>query len=93
MAIQRTKGANMPQPIFDMKVRDLAEKIYVDLVNGAVEVSASGAKMTTDPANLASISFKLAAAFHEVQDRLNAENLPKNQDFKIGSEDIAAWTK
>ena len=83
----------MTKPIFDMKVRDLAEKIYVGLVSDAVESSATTVKMSTDPANLASISFKLAAAFHDVQDRLNEANLPKNQDFKVGVDDIAAWTK
>ncbi|QJR16948.1 hypothetical protein [Usitatibacter palustris] len=83
----------MTQPAFDMKVRDLAEKIYVRLATNAVTISESAMKMSTDPTNLAVISFKLAAAFHVEQDRLNAESLPKNQDFKIDVSDIAAWSK
>ncbi len=83
----------MTNPKFDPKVRDLAEKIYRDLVSNAVEVTQSSVAITTDPTNLATISFKLAAAFHTVEDRLNADNLPKNQDFKVGIEDIAEWNK
>jgi hypothetical protein len=83
----------MTQPAFDMKTRDLAEKIYAELVTGAVAVTADNVTMTTNPSNLAAISFKLAAAFHQEQDRLNAENLPKNQDFKLDVSDISAWNK
>ncbi|MGE0356596.1 MAG: hypothetical protein AB7P08_06735 [Burkholderiales bacterium] len=83
----------MTAPVFDMKVRDLAEKIYVDLLRGAVEVSQTDVKMTADPKNIAKVSFKLAASFHQVQDELNAENLPKNQDFKMEISDIEAWSK
>ena len=83
----------MTQPIFDMKVRDLAEKIYVDLLRGVVVVSQSEVKVSADPKNIAKISFKLAASFHEVQDELNTANMPKNQDFKVNLSDIAAWNK
>lgn len=83
----------MTQPVFDMKVRDLAERIFVDLMHGCVAVSQSEVKMSADPKNIAKISFKLAAAFHEVQDELNTANLPKNQDFKVNLSDIAAWNK
>jgi hypothetical protein len=81
----------MTTPKFDPRVRDLAEKIYCDLVSNAVEITQTSVGITTDPANLASISFKLAASFHAVEDKLNADNLPKNQDFKVGVDDIASW--
>jgi hypothetical protein len=83
----------MTQPVFDMKVRDLAERIYVDLLKGVVAISQSEVKMSADPKNVARVSFKLAASFHEVQDELNTANLPKNQDFKVNLSDIAAWNK
>lgn len=83
----------MSEKPFDPKSRDLAEKIYRDLVSGAVEVTPTSVGIKTDPANLAAISFKLAAAFQATEDRLNAANLPKNQDFKVGVDDLAAWTK
>jgi hypothetical protein len=83
----------MSKPMFDMKVRELAESIYVNLLGSAVAVSAGGVQITTDPRNIAKVSFKLAGAFHEVQDELNAENLPKNQGFELGIGDIEKWNK
>jgi len=83
----------MSTPVFDTKARDLAEKIYTDLLRNAVVVSSTGVQLTADPKNIAKISFKLAASFREVEDELNAENLPKNQDFKVELSDIAAWNK
>jgi len=83
----------MSTPPFDPKARDLAERIYTDLLRNAVVVSASGVQVSTDPKNIARISFRLAASFREVEDELNAENLPKNQDFKMELSDLAAWNK
>ena len=83
----------MDTPAFDMKVRDLAEKIYVNLLQGMVVVSQNDVKVSADPKNIAKVSFKLAATFHEVQDELNTVNVPKNQDFKVELSDIAAWNK
>ena len=83
----------MSTPPFDPKARDLAERSYADLLRNAVVVSASGVQVSTDPKNIAKISFKLAASFREVEDELNAENLPKNQDFKMELSDLAAWNK
>ena len=75
------------------KVTALAASIYTDLVGNAVQVSPTGVKMTTDPANLAQLSFKLALIFEEVEVNLNADHLPKNQDFKVNVADIAEWSK
>jgi hypothetical protein len=83
----------MSTPAVDTKARDLAEKIYRDLLRNAVVVSENGVHVTTDPKNIAMIGFKLAAVFREVEDELNAANLPKNQDFKMELSDMAAWTK
>lgn len=74
---------------YDAADRELASRIYVELVKGTV--SPDGAKTAADPAVLAKVSFKLAKAFQRVQNELNAENLPKNQDFKVGTDDIAGW--
>lgn len=83
----------MDTPAFDATTRDLAERIYTDLLRNAVIVSANGVQMTTDPKNIAKISFKLSAAFREVETELNAENLPKNQDFQVDVSDFAKWNK
>jgi hypothetical protein len=83
----------MTTTTLDPKARDLAERIYADLLREAVKVSDNGVHVTTDPKNLAKISFKLATAFRVVEDELNAENLPKNQDFKLDISDMVAWSK
>lgn len=81
------------EKLFDIELREVAAQIYVDLVVRATAVSDTGVKMTADPVNLAKLSFKLAQAFETVQDDLNAENMPKNPDFKLGADDVAAWLK
>jgi hypothetical protein len=83
----------MTAPLFDPSTTALAESIYTDLLRNAVVVSSNGVQLTTDPKNIAKISFKLAASFKEVENELNAENLPKNQDFTLDVSDMAAWNK
>ena len=74
-------------------VRELATRIYVDLVTDAVSISESKVKMATSAENLATLSFQLAEAFQTVEDNLNAANLPKNTGFKLDVADIASWSK
>jgi len=88
-----SKAAAMAEKLFKMELREVASRIYVELVLRATSVSDSGVKLTSSPENLAKLSFKLAQVFETVQDDLNAENLPKNPDFKLGAEDIAGWMK
>ena len=83
----------MAEKLFKMELREVASRIYVELVLRATSVSETGVKLTSRPENLAKLSFKLAQAFETVQEDLNAENMPKNPDFKLGNDDIAAWIK
>lgn len=83
----------MVTPDFDPSTIALAERVYADLLRGAVSISPTGVQVTTDPKNIAKISFNLAASFREVERELNAENLPKNQDFKLNISDMTAWSK
>jgi hypothetical protein len=82
-----------PVKPFRMETKDLAERIYVDLMGRNVILAEHSVKMTMAAENVAKLSFKLAEAFLGVQDHLNAENLPKDSGFKLGVEDIADWTK
>ena len=88
-----SKAAEMSEKLFKMELREVASRIYVELVLRATSVSETGVKVTASPENLAKLSFKLAQAFETVQEDLNAENMPKNPDFKLGNDDIAAWIK
>ena len=58
-----------------------------------MEVSSTGVQISADAKSVAKVSFKLAILFREVEDELNAENLPKNQDFKVDIADLAKWNK
>lgn len=74
-------------------IRELASRLYVGLVTGAVSVTEKSVKMSTSAENLATLSFQLAEAFQTVEDNLNIANLPKNTGFKLDVADIASWTK
>lgn len=72
---------------------DLATRIYVDLVGDAVDLTEKSVTMKASAENLAKLSFKLAKAFVQIQNEIDAENLPKNQGFRVGVDDLAQWTK
>lgn len=73
--------------------KDLASRIFVDLIGRNVTLADNSVKLAASVEAVVKLSFRLADAFMRVEDELNAENLPKNQNFKIASDDIAAWTK
>ena len=78
---------------FRLATKDLAEKLYVDLIGRNVVIAEGSVKLAASAENVAKLSFMLAEAFLTVQDALNAENLPKDPNFKLGVEDIAGWMK
>ena len=81
------------EPAVSAVVRELASRIYVDLVVRASEINGTAVKMQASPDNLARLSFKLAANFDAIERELNEASLPKNQDFKVDEASIASWTK
>jgi hypothetical protein len=81
-----------PDPAVSPQVRELASRIYIDLIVRAAEVTGSSVKMQASPDNLAKLSFKLATAFDGIERELNEASLPKNQDFKVDVASIASWT-
>jgi hypothetical protein len=80
-------------PAYKPHIRELASRIYVQLVSSATSVSEKGVKMAASAENLSRLSFQLAEAFQTVEDQLNADNMPKNAGFRPGVDDIALWTK
>lgn len=84
----------MAEPLaFKIAVRNLAADIYVDMVSRSMVVTEGKAAVPAGAENLAHLSFKLAQAFQDVEDELNAASLPKNQGFQVDVGDIAQWTK
>jgi len=81
------------EPAVSAQTRELASRIYVDLVVRAAEVSGTAVKMQAAPDNVARLSFKLAQAFDGVERELNEASLPKNQDFKVDAASILSWSK
>jgi hypothetical protein len=78
---------------FRMETKELAEKLYVDLMGRAVVFADNAVKTAVSSENVAKLSFILAETFLRVQDELNADNLPKDPTFKLGADDIAGWIK
>jgi len=78
---------------FRLETKDLAEKLYVELLGRSVTIAEGSLKTSVSAENLAKFSFMLATVFLGVQDELNAENLPKDPTFKLGASDIAEWLK
>ena len=72
-------------------VRELAAKIYVELVCRNVVVTDSAAQIKSNPENLARISFKLAEAFQRVDVDIKAPSAPKNQEFDMKAASLPGW--
>lgn len=82
-------AANNASPPPADPVRELASRIYVELVCRNVTVTETAAKIGASPENLARISFKLADAFHRAEYELKAAAMPKNQDFDLRATDLS----
>ncbi|MEK6210199.1 MAG: hypothetical protein AABM64_07485 [Pseudomonadota bacterium] len=72
-------------------MRDLAAKIYIELICRNVVVTENTAQIKSNPESLAKISFKLAEAFQRVGVEVKAPSLPKNQEFDMKGADISHW--
>ena len=78
---------------FRLETKDLAEKLFVDLMGRNIVFADNAVKTAVSSENVAKLCFILAETFLRVQDNLNADNLPKDPTFKLGAEDIAGWMK
>ncbi|HKB81650.1 MAG TPA: hypothetical protein VKD04_00435 [Burkholderiales bacterium] len=72
-------------------VRDLAAKIYIELVCRNVVTTDAAAQIKSNPENLARISFKLAETFQRVEGELRAPSMPKNQEFDMKAASLPGW--
>jgi hypothetical protein len=71
--------------------RDLAIRIFVEFCARDVPKIENVGQSTNNPAELASLSFELAAAFQKVDSRLSGERDPNAAKFEFDSGDIANW--
>jgi len=72
------------------KVVALATGIFTRLVGDSAKITEGGVTMTTNPVNLAQLSFKLAQVFQKVEDEINKDALPKT-GFNLAGADISSW--
>jgi hypothetical protein len=72
-------------------VRDLASRIFVELVCRNVVVTEGAAQIKSNPENLARISFKLAETFQRVDVELKAPSMPKNQEYDMKASNLPGW--
>jgi len=73
-------------------VRDLASRIFVELICRNIVVTDSAAQIKSNPENLARISFKLAETFQRVDVELKAPSLPKNQEYDMRAASLPGWS-
>jgi hypothetical protein len=78
---------------FRLETKDLAEKLFVDLMGRNIVFADNSVKTGVSSENVAKLCFILAETFLHVQDDLNADNMPKDPTFKLGADDIAGWMK
>jgi hypothetical protein len=69
-------------------LRELAVRIYVELVCRNVTVTETSAKMSANPDTVAKVSFKLAEAFERAERDMKQASMPKNQDFDLRATDL-----
>ncbi len=74
-------------------MRDLASRIFVELVCRNVVVTESAAQIKANPENLAKISFKLAEAFRRAEVEIKASSAPKNQDFDMKAAELPEYQR
>ena len=86
-------GEKPGEKAFRVETREVAMKIYTDLIARNLTVDASGVKTAVSPENLAQLSYKLAAVFLQVHETLNEANMPKNTGYTLDQKDIASWMK
>ncbi|HYC37842.1 MAG TPA: hypothetical protein VEC19_15545 [Usitatibacter sp.] len=74
------------------EVRELASKIYVELVARGADITESSVKMAASPENLAKLSFRFAEVFYGTELELDAARKPKTK-FTLDASNIAEWSK
>jgi hypothetical protein len=69
-------------------IRDMAAKIYIQLVSSQVSIQGENVKIGTNPDNLAKVSMKLAEAFDKVEKELTLARAPAFEAFDVNKMDF-----
>jgi len=68
-----------------------AERLFIQLVAGAVVIGENSAKLPVDAKSLANMSFELSKAFHEVEVSRRAKVVLTEATFDASMCDFDAW--
>ncbi|MBI2311289.1 MAG: hypothetical protein HYU77_02155 [Betaproteobacteria bacterium] len=82
-----------PRELAAHQVRNLAAQIYVELAWRVAPVGDKAAPTPPNPEDLARLSFKLAAAFQQVEDELKTAKSATTDSFELRVSDMADWNK
>ncbi len=72
--------------------RDMASRIYIQLVSAQVTINGDAVRIATNPEGLAKVSFKLADAFDKAEREIIASAAPTSVKFDVNKLDFDAWT-
>jgi hypothetical protein len=75
------------------RVKELAERIYVDMVSRLALTPNGPDTSRPNPEAVAKLSFKLAEAFMRVDDDSEANAAPKTAKYEVQMSDMAGWDK
>lgn len=72
------------------RVKELAERIYIDMVSRIALEPGSADKSKPNPESIAKLSFKLAEAFMKVDDDSEANAAPAAAKYEVSMTDLGA---
>jgi hypothetical protein len=75
------------------RVKDLAERIYVDMVSRLALTPNTPEASRPNPESIAKLCFKLAEAFMRVDDDSEANSAPKAAKYEVQLSDMEGWDK
>lgn len=74
------------------RMRELAMRIYVELVARNTELADGSVKMSATASNIATLSFRLSEAFLTSEAEAVSARQPR-KGYQLGAEDIAKWSR
>ena len=86
------RKSEMEAKAYKPPVRELASRIYIELVVRSLDLSGSAVRLPAAAEDLAKLSFQAEEVFQGVEEALNVANLPKNAGFTLQSSDIEDWS-
>jgi hypothetical protein len=85
-------AAPAPSAQIQSPLIDTAERLYIQMVAGAVQIGEGTAKLPVDAKSLAKMSFELSQAFHDVEVSRRVKPVLTTATFDANMCDFDAWS-